>query len=103
MGWPRLRRLSHLRQVRVNGGARENWPRAGLEAMAAGVPIVAQNDWGWREMIEHGVTGFLGGDDCELADYVPTNIEWATASLMNGPYLDNSRSVRCDSGGHAEE
>ena len=28
--------------------------------MAAGVPIVAQNDWGWREMIEHGVTGFLG-------------------------------------------
>jgi Glycosyl transferases group 1 len=53
----------------VNGGARENWPRAGLEAMAAGVPIVAQNDWGWREMIEHGVTGFLGSDDCELAHY----------------------------------
>ena len=53
----------------VNGGARENWPRAGLEAMAAGVPIVAQDDWGWREMIEHGVTGFLGSDDCELAHY----------------------------------
>ena len=53
----------------VNGGARENWPRAGLEAMAAGVPIVAQNDWGWREMIEHGVTGFLGSNDCELAHY----------------------------------
>ena len=53
----------------INGGARENWPRAGLEAMAAGVPIVAQNDWGWREMIEHGVTGFLGSDDCELAHY----------------------------------
>lgn len=53
----------------VNGGARENWPRAGLEAMATGVPIVAQNDWGWREMVEHGVTGFLGSDDCELAHY----------------------------------
>lgn len=53
----------------VNGGARENWPRAGLEAMACGVPIVAQNLWGWREMIEHGVTGFLGDDDCELAHY----------------------------------
>jgi hypothetical protein len=53
----------------INGGARENWPRAGLEAMAAGVPVVAQNQWGWREMIEHGVTGFLGGDDCELAHY----------------------------------
>jgi len=44
----------------INGGARENWPRVGLEAMAAGVPIVAQNEWGWREMIEHGVTGYLG-------------------------------------------
>ena len=53
----------------INGGARENWPRAGLEAMAAGVPIVAQNDWGWREMVEHGVTGFLGNNDCELAHY----------------------------------
>ena len=53
----------------VNGGARENWPRAGLEAFATGVPVVAQNDWGWREMIEHGVTGFLGSDDCELAHY----------------------------------
>lgn len=53
----------------INGGARENWPRAGLEAMAAGVPIVAQNQWGWREMIEHGITGFLGDNDCELAHY----------------------------------
>lgn len=53
----------------VNGGARENWPRAGLEAMAAGVPVVAQNDWGWREMIDHGVTGFLGACDEELAHY----------------------------------
>ena len=26
----------------INGGARENWPRVGLEAMAVGVPIVAQ-------------------------------------------------------------
>ena len=53
----------------VNGGARENWPRAGLEAMAAGVPVVAQNAWGWREMIIHGETGFLGDCDEELAHY----------------------------------
>lgn len=53
----------------VNGGARENWPRVGLEAMAAGVPLVTQNNWGWREMIEHGVTGFLGNCDEELAHY----------------------------------
>jgi hypothetical protein len=53
----------------VNGGARENWPRVGLEAMAMGVPVVTQNEWGWREMIDHGVTGFLGGCDEELAHY----------------------------------
>jgi hypothetical protein len=53
----------------INGGARENWPRAGLEAMSSGVPVVAQREWGWCEMIEHGVTGFLGSDDCELAHF----------------------------------
>ena len=53
----------------INGGARENWPRAGLEAMAAGVPVIAQNEWGWREMIVHGETGFLANNDCELAHF----------------------------------
>jgi glycosyltransferase involved in cell wall biosynthesis len=37
--------------------------------MAAGVPVVAQNEWGWREMIQHGTTGFLGRCDEELAHY----------------------------------
>lgn len=53
--------------VQVNGGAQENWPRSGLEAMAAGVPIVAQNQWGWREMVRHGETGYLADTDDELA------------------------------------
>ena len=53
----------------INGGARENWPRVGLEAMATGVPIIAQNLWGWREMIVHGKTGFLANCDEELAHY----------------------------------
>ena len=34
-----------------------------------GTMCCGANDWGWREMIEHGVTGFLGSDDCELAHY----------------------------------
>lgn len=53
----------------INGGARENWPRVGLEAMAAGVPVVAQNLWGWRDMIVHRETGFLGDCDEELAHF----------------------------------
>ena len=54
----------------VNGSARENWPRVGLEAMASGVAIVAPNKWGWQEMIKHGETGLLGDNDAELADHV---------------------------------
>ena len=55
--------------VQVNGGAAENWPRCGLEAMASGVPVVAENRWGWREMIRHGRTGYLCNTDDELAFY----------------------------------
>lgn len=42
-----------------NGSARENWPRVGLEAMALGIPVVADAQWGWKEMIRPGETGFL--------------------------------------------
>lgn len=37
--------------------AAENWPRVGLEAMAAGVPIVAENRGGWPELL--GDAGIL--------------------------------------------
>lgn len=42
-----------------NWGIRENWPRVGLEAMSAGVPILADNEGGWREMIADGDSGLL--------------------------------------------
>lgn len=51
----------------VNGGAHENWSRTGLEAMATGVPLVVQNQWGWKEMVVQGETGYLCSD--ELADF----------------------------------
>ncbi len=50
--------------VHTGGQATENWPRVGLEAMAAGVPVIADHRGGWPEMIEHGRTGYL----CETAD-----------------------------------
>ena len=42
-------------------------PRVGLEAMASGVSIIAPNRAGWRELIEHGKTGFLAN---RLSDFV---------------------------------
>jgi len=56
-----LSSLHCLMQVKSYG--EENWPRVGLEAMAVGVPLVVQNRWGWREMIEHEKSGLLTSDD----------------------------------------
>ena len=49
------------------GESRENWPRVVLEAMAAGVPVIAQRAYGTAEMIEDGVTGFLCDTGPEMA------------------------------------
>ena len=55
--------------VHASGQAVENWPRVGLEAMAAGVPVVADNRGGWPEMIRHGRTGYLCDTDDQFAYY----------------------------------
>lgn len=39
------------------------------EAMAAGTPVIAAPRGSLPELVEHGVTGFLGGTDAELAGY----------------------------------
>lgn len=51
---------------------REGLPRAVMEAMAAGKPVVASNVRGNRDLIEHGRTGFLVelGDVEGLAGYL---------------------------------
>ncbi len=37
----------------------ENWPRVGFEAMASGSVLIVDDRGGWRQMIEHGKTGWL--------------------------------------------
>jgi len=54
----------------INGTATENWPRAGLEAMAARVPLVVEARGGWTEMIDHGRSGYLCDSDEELAHWM---------------------------------
>jgi glycosyl transferase family 1 len=68
--------LGSLHCMIQRGDCRENWPRSGLEAMALGVPIIAQNHSGWREMIRDGETGFL-------ADGPETAAERATQLARN--------------------
>ncbi len=51
--------LGSLHALVQFGDVLENWPQVGLEAMAAGVPIITQNRGGWQEMIRHGTTGYL--------------------------------------------
>lgn len=72
----------------INGGDRENWPRVGLEAFASGVGVVAQDEWGWQEMVIHGETGFLGYRDCELAHWAATMAydETLRLKIINNAY-----------------
>lgn len=37
----------------------ENWPRVGFESMASGSVLIVDNRGGWRQMVEHGKTGWL--------------------------------------------
>jgi glycosyltransferase involved in cell wall biosynthesis len=60
----------------INGGAGENWPRVGLEAMATGVPLVVQKQWGWPEMIRHGETGILTSDNLQEIAYQLSRLAW---------------------------
>lgn len=55
--------------VTINSADVENWPRVGLEAMAHGVPIVAEAKYGWTEMLTDETALLAKGDDpMELGD-----------------------------------
>jgi len=52
--------------VHRSGTARENRPRVCMEAMACGVPVLAEARYGWLELIEDGRTGYLCDGDEEF-------------------------------------
>ena len=58
--------LASLHAMIPTGTMRENWPRIALEAMAAGVPIIARNHSGWGELLADGA-GILCKDEQEMA------------------------------------
>lgn len=58
--------LASLDCLYQSGKAAENWPRVGLEAMAAGVPIVADDRGGWREMLAGGLGHLVPTPDAAI-------------------------------------
>jgi len=63
-----LPNLHALVQMTDPAGPAENWPRVGLEAMAAGVPIVADHRGGWKEMLQDAHNGFLVDSPADAVD-----------------------------------
>jgi hypothetical protein len=45
----------------------ENFPRVTLECYATGTSLVAPNNSGWVDQVDHGRTGYLANDDDEAA------------------------------------
>ncbi len=75
--WPHLEGLRALVMLSDDQGC----PNASLEAMAAGVPVVANRSGGVAEQVIDGVTGWLVPDDD------PAAIAEAVASILVDPAL----------------
>lgn len=68
-GYPVEQLLSEMHvMIHKTGGSRENWPRTLLEAYNAGVVPIFENDYGCKEMIIDGVTGFLCDSSAEMSE-----------------------------------
>jgi lipopolysaccharide/colanic/teichoic acid biosynthesis glycosyltransferase/glycosyltransferase involved in cell wall biosynthesis len=69
-----IERLYSAMDIFVLPSHREGVPRAAMEAAAMGLPIVATNIRGCREVVKHGVNGFLTpvGDSAQLAQNIQT-------------------------------
>lgn len=53
--------------LHATGGSRENLPRVMMEAWHSGTILVCENDYGFREYVQDGVTGFLCNSADEMA------------------------------------
>lgn len=72
----------------------ENWPRIGLEAMASGCVLIVDNRGGWRQMIEHGKTGWLCDSSYDYVRYA-TRMAYEPeerAAIANAAY---KKMVQC--------
>jgi glycosyltransferase involved in cell wall biosynthesis len=80
--------LTAAADVAVLTSVKEGMPRALMEAMAVGVPVVATDVKGSREVVRHGRSGFLVplGDDAALADALARLLGSAALRAEMGAY-----------------
>jgi len=82
---------------------KENWPRIGFEAMHSGCPLVVDNRGGWKELIEHKMSGFLCDNERDFIywgsrlAYEP-ELRWSIASeAKQRAYELSNKSLSMDS------
>jgi L-malate glycosyltransferase len=70
----------------ILASAKEGLPRVILEAMLLGKPVIASDVVGSRELVKHGVSGFLYsyGDEATLADRLQQLLEHADLRQQMG-------------------
>lgn len=91
-----VERLYHALDVYVLASYREGYPRSAMEAAAAGLPIVATDIRGCRQVIDGGVTGTLvpARDAASLAAALDNLIgDPALRESMSGAALARSREL----------
>jgi glycosyltransferase involved in cell wall biosynthesis len=76
--------LHELWTAAVVLGTHQGCPNAVLEAMAAGIPVIANDSGGTRELVTAGATGWLLGEDAPIDGIV---------AAMQEAFSDPSRAA----------
>jgi len=92
-----LRRRLSACDVFVLPSLWEGMPIALIEAQAAGLPAVASRIVGNRDVIVHGVTGFLANNDSELFAYTRRLLDDASLRAKMGAAAREQALARFDS------
>jgi glycosyltransferase involved in cell wall biosynthesis len=72
-----VERLYRAMDLYVLASHREGWPRSAMEASASGVPVVATDIRGCRQVVQDGITGLL------VPPRDPVALARAVASLVD--------------------
>ncbi|HEX2492299.1 MAG TPA: glycosyltransferase [Steroidobacter sp.] len=82
--------LRHARCLIVSSQAPETSSLAAREALASGTPVVAFRTPALEQLIEHGVTGFLVGDNREMAAAI------RSVSILDPRACIRAAKLRCN-------